>query len=81
LRHKSLLTIEQETMSELLQSVQESFERRYSSLLGLDSTKSSFSRNVVDLVSEPASQVRSADNPTIEILAEVTWVRAEETAK
>ncbi len=79
LHHKALLTIEQETMAELLQSVQESFERRYSSLLGLDSTKSSFSRNVVDLVSEPASKVRPADNG-IDKLSDVTWVKADKTA-
>jgi HD-like signal output (HDOD) protein len=80
LRHKALLTIEQETMAELLQSVQGSFERRYSSLLGLDSTKSSFSRNVVELASEPASQVRPADNQNIDMLSEATWVTADKTA-
>jgi len=80
LRHKALLTIEQETMAELLQSVQESFERRYSSLLGLDSTKSSFSRNVGDLALEPASQVRPADNQNIDKHSEITWVKADKTA-
>ncbi len=72
LRHKALLTIDSDTMTELLQSVEESFERRYSSLHGLDSTKRSFSRKVEDLAPRPASAVRSADYECIDLLAEAT---------
>jgi len=81
LHHKALLTIDPTTMAELLQSVQESFERRYSSLLGLDSTKSSFSRNVVALVSEPESQVRTTDSQSSEMPSEATWVTGEKASK
>ena len=80
LRYKALLTIDPETMAQLLQSVQESFERRYSSLLGLDSTKSSFSRNVVALVSVPESHIRTTDHHIIEAQSELTWVTAEKAA-
>jgi eukaryotic-like serine/threonine-protein kinase len=79
-RHNALLTIDPNTMAQLLQSVQESFERRYSSLLGLDSTKSSFSRNVVALVSVPESHVRTTDHQIIEAQSELTRVTAEKTA-
>ena len=52
-RHKTLLTIDQDELAELLQSVQLSFEQRYASLLGLDAKNSRFSRNVTTLVSDP----------------------------
>ena len=77
LHHKALLTIDPETMAELLQSVQESFERRYSSLLGLDSTKSSFSRNVVGLVTEPEFRARKTCKDTIDGQSEATWISAD----
>jgi serine/threonine protein kinase len=77
LRHKALLTIDPETMAELLQSVQESFERRYSSLRGLDSTKSSFSRNAVGLVAEPEFRARKTCKDTINKQSEATWISAD----
>jgi len=80
LRYKALLTIDPETMAQLLQSVQESFERRYSSLLGLDSTKNSFFRNVVVLVSAPESRIRTTDHPIIEAQSDLTWLTAEKIA-
>jgi len=79
-QNKALLTIDLAAMAELLQSVQESFERRYSSLSGLDSTKSSFFRNVVAFVASPESKVRMAGNPSVEMLSEVTWVKVDKTA-
>ena len=57
-RHKSLLTIDQDELAELLQSVQLSFEQRYASLLGLDAKNSRFSRNVTTLVSQPEDDAR-----------------------
>jgi HD-like signal output (HDOD) protein len=72
LRHKALVTIDADTMAELLLSVEESFDRRYSSLHGLDSTKSSFSRKVDDLEPGPASAVRSADHQSLDTIAEAT---------
>jgi len=80
LRHKTLLTIEPETMAELLQSVQESFERRYSSLLGLHSTRNAFSRNVVDLARPPVSQVLPADEPITYADSAATWVKSNRDA-
>jgi serine/threonine-protein kinase len=57
-RHKNLLTIDQEKLAELLQAVQSSFEQRYASLLGLDAKNSRFSRNVSTLVSQPDDSAR-----------------------
>ena len=80
LQHRALLTIEPETMAELLQSAQESFERRYSSLLGLDSTKCSFYRNVAALVPTPERQLESVDTEDDELTPEITWVAARNVA-
>ena len=59
-RHSNLMKIDQEEIAELLQSVQQSFEQRYASLLGPDAKASRFSRNLVTLVSETESAVKSA---------------------
>ena len=67
-------------MAELLQSVQESFERRYSSLLGLHSTRNAFSRNVVDLARPPVSQVLPADEPITYADSAATWVKSNRDA-
>ena len=80
LQHRALLTIEPETMAELLQSAQESFERRYSSLLGLDSTKCSFYRNVAALVPTPERQLELLDTEDDELTPEITWVAARNVA-
>jgi hypothetical protein len=80
-RHQALLTIDPATMAELLQSVQESFERRYSSLLGLESTKSSFSRKVVDLAAEPEFRTGTVDKETIDNQSMATWVTVEKAAR
>ncbi|HEY5955189.1 MAG TPA: HDOD domain-containing protein, partial [Polyangiaceae bacterium] len=64
LRYNALLTIEPATMVELLKSVQESFERRYASLLGLDSTRGSFSRDLLSVALAPESRVRISDTGT-----------------
>jgi len=81
LRYKSLLSIDLATMTELLQSVQESFERRYSSLLGLDSTRSRLSRNVFSLVAEPQFRTGTVGKKAIDSQSEATWITAEKAAK
>jgi eukaryotic-like serine/threonine-protein kinase len=57
-RHKDLLSIDQDTLAELLQSVEQSFEQRYATLLGLDAKSSCFSRSVSTMVSQPENDVR-----------------------
>ena len=76
--HRRLLAIEPETMAELLQSAHESFERRYSSLIGLDPTKNSFYRNVVALVPPSERQIESLDAKDSD--PEITWVAARSVA-
>ena len=72
MRYKSLLTVDLATLAELLQSVQESFDRRYSSLLGLDSTKSRLSRNVPGLEMGP-------EIPTVAVVKEDTYSQSDAT--
>ena len=55
-RHKNLVSIDPEKLAELLQGVQQSFEQRYASLLGLDAKVSRFSRNLSTLVSQPENE-------------------------
>jgi len=62
LRHKALLIIDPLSMPELLKSVQESFERRYSSLLGSVTASSQFARNVTAMACAPASRVRGTES-------------------
>lgn len=59
-RHKSLLTIDQDKLAQLLQSVQQSFEQRYASLLGLEAKTSRFCRNMSTMVSQPEVAVKEA---------------------
>ncbi len=57
-RHKYLMSIDQEALAGLLQSVEQSFEQRYASLLGLDAKSSGFSRSVSTMASQPEDDVR-----------------------
>ena len=76
MRYKSLLTVNLATLGELLQSVQESFDRRYSSLLGLDSTKSRLSSNVPGLEMEPQIPTVAVGKEDSDSQSEATWVKA-----
>jgi HD-like signal output (HDOD) protein len=76
MRYKSLLTVNLATLAELLQSVQESFDRRYSSLLGLDSTKSRLSRNVPGLEMEPQIPTVAVGKEDSDSQSDATWVKA-----
>ena len=80
-RYKSLLTIDLATMDELLKSVQESFERRYSSLLGLDSTKSSLSRSGTRIVATPDFRTVTLRKMATPSPTEATWVKVGEGPK
>jgi serine/threonine protein kinase/HD-like signal output (HDOD) protein len=67
-KHKHLLTLNTDDMTELLVRVQESFEQRYTSLLGAATKTSRFSKNVSHLVEKSAN---TPDNiaqpkPTVE---------------
>lgn len=57
-KHKHLLTFKQEDLTALLTTVQQSFEKRYESLLGNATKTSRFSQNVSQLI-EDASVVLS----------------------
>ncbi|MFZ5895750.1 MAG: protein kinase domain-containing protein [Myxococcota bacterium] len=54
-RHKHLVTIEQEAIPDLLEAVQNSFQERYSTLLGLDIKASRFLNNVAEVVKAQAA--------------------------
>ncbi len=58
-RHKHLMSIDQDQLAELLSAVQQSFEQRYASLLGLDAKASRFSRNLSTLASAPEREANA----------------------
>lgn len=77
LRYQSLISVDSGTMTELLEAVQESFERRYSSLVNLVSTKLSLVRQAVASAAELAPSATSVGFLHGETPSEATWVSAE----
>lgn len=81
LRYRTLVVMDFGTMTELLEAVQESFERRYSSLVNLVSTRLGLVRQAV------ASAAALVPVPTpvglldAETLTEVTWVSPQKAAR
>jgi HD-like signal output (HDOD) protein len=67
-KHKHLLALNTDDMTDLLVRVQESFEQRYTSLLGPATKTSRFSRNVSHLVEKSANTPGNVEQskPTVE---------------
>jgi hypothetical protein len=63
LRHKHLLSIDQEAVVALLASVQDAFQQRYSALFGLDLGASRFLNNVGDVVKTHAESTAQPSLP------------------
>jgi serine/threonine-protein kinase len=59
-RHKHLLSVDQEAVVELLASVKETFQERYSALFGLDLGASRFLNNVAEVVDAHAAESTAA---------------------
>lgn len=62
-RHKHLLSIDQEAVVALLASVQDAFQQRYSALFGLDLGASRFLNNVSDVVNAHAESTAQPSPP------------------
>ena len=50
-RHKNLISLDQDQLAEVLEQVRQSFEQRYASLVGIDVKASRFSRNIATMAS------------------------------
>jgi hypothetical protein len=81
LHYRASIAVDSDAVAELLQSVQESFERRYASLLGTSSTMRRLFRRAIAIVPELETDTRTIENPRIEVAAQELWGTPEKLVK